>query len=260
MGLNAIERGRGRPLILLHGIGSAASAWAPVLDRLAAERRVIAYDLPGFGASPALPREVEPTPEALGAAVVNDLRERGVELPVDLAGNSLGGRIALELAKRGQARSVVGLSPAGLWRETAPRVVTLLLNNSRWSARRFPRLARRMMRSPTGRNLALATLMAARGSRVPYDAAVQAVEDLARGDAFEAVLDASGLPFRGGEAITVPVTVAFGDKDRLLTRRGSQYRGELPPQTRWLRLPDAGHVPMWDQPEVVARMILEGAA
>jgi pimeloyl-ACP methyl ester carboxylesterase len=258
--LNVLERGEGRPLVLLHGIGSACSAWAPVMDALAAERRVFAYDLPGFGDSPPLPDDVEPTPAALGHAVIADLRERGVEPPVDFAGNSLGGRIALELAREGLARSVVAISPGGLWERRAPKLVELKLRNNRWSAQRFPKFGPAVMRRPRSRRLALATIMAADGSRVPAQAAVEALENFARADAFEAVLEAAADPFTDGRSIDVPVTVTFGDKDRLLTPRGAQYREQLPPQTRWVELEDAGHVPMWDQPERVARLILEGTA
>jgi pimeloyl-ACP methyl ester carboxylesterase len=260
VGLNVLEQGNGRPLVLLHGIGSACSAWAPVMDLLAGERRVFAYDLPGFGDSPALPDHVEPTAGALGHAVIEDLRRRGVEPPIDLAGNSLGGRIALELAKEGLARSVVAVSPAGLWGSRHPRLVALKLRNTRWGARRFPKLGRAVMRRPRSRRLALAVVMAADGSRVPAGAAVEAMDNFARADAFDAVRKAGRPPFTGGGAITVPVTVVWGDKDRLLTARAAQHRDELPPQTRWLELEDAGHVPMWDQPRELARLILEGTA
>lgn len=259
--LNVIERGEGRPIVLLHGIGSAAAAWEPVAERLASERRVLAYDLPGFASSPPLPEHVTPAPLALGEAVMADLGRRGIEGPIDMAGNSLGGRIALELAKRGDARSVTALSPGGLWRDEMPRLPRLLLRSNRLLARRLPGPSKLVMRSGLGRTLALGTLMSARGSRVPYEVAVRAVTDIARAGAFDEVLDASGEPFRGGGAITVPVTIAWGDKDRLLTARsGSQYRGELPPHARWHVLRGAGHVPMFDQPDEIARLILETAA
>src|SRR5215213_2318896 len=110
MSLAHVRRGSGPPLVLIHGIGSQWQMWQPVLDRLARERDVIAVDLPGFGDSPPLPGT--PSVEALAGAVAELLGELGIERP-HAAGNSLGGGVALELGRRGDARSVCVLSPAG---------------------------------------------------------------------------------------------------------------------------------------------------
>jgi len=104
------RRGSGPPLVLVHGIGSQWQVWTPVLDRLAREREVIAVDLPGFGDSPALPRA--PTVRALAEAVAEFVGGLGVERAA-VAGNSLGGGIALELGRLGAAASVCGVSPIG---------------------------------------------------------------------------------------------------------------------------------------------------
>src|SRR5690349_24508093 len=112
--IHLIRRGAGPPLVLLHGIGGEACVWDPVLDALAADHDVLALDLPGFGRSAPLPDGVEPTPEALARAVAALLDADGLD-DVHVAGNSLGGWVALELAKAGRARSVTGLCPAGLW-------------------------------------------------------------------------------------------------------------------------------------------------
>ena len=104
----AYERiGEGPPLVLIHGLGATRAIWRPQLELLAAERDVIAVDLPGFGASPML---TEPaTPWALGAAVAQLCGELDVERP-HLAGNSLGGWVALEMAKAGHAASTCLIS------------------------------------------------------------------------------------------------------------------------------------------------------
>ena len=73
-----------------------------------------------------------------------------------------------------------------------------------------------------------------------------------------AVRAGAGNRFVDGQAITVPVTVAFGSHDRMLPLRTSQLRDQLPAHTRWVTLPNCGHVPMWDHPELVADTILEG--
>src|SRR5215218_10715055 len=98
--------GGGPPIVLLHGIGLDRHVWDPVVPLLAREHEVIAVDLPGFGAS--APLAGPPTVAALAAAV----EELGLERP-HVAGNSLGGGIALELGRRGWAGSVCAISPIG---------------------------------------------------------------------------------------------------------------------------------------------------
>ncbi len=99
-GWHRIERGVGRPLVLLHGGGASAMTWLPVLDRLAAHRRVIALDMPGFGETP-LPPDAEFSMAYMMDQFAVELTRLGINEPVDIAGNSMGGLIALEAAKRG---------------------------------------------------------------------------------------------------------------------------------------------------------------
>src|SRR3954471_16168047 len=105
--------GSGDPLLLLHGLGLTWRCWRPVLHDLERAHDVVAMDLPGFGAAPPLPRGRRPTVAALSDAIEAALDDAGIE-SVHVAGNSLGGWIAIELARRGRASSVVALSPAGL--------------------------------------------------------------------------------------------------------------------------------------------------
>jgi pimeloyl-ACP methyl ester carboxylesterase len=88
---NYSEAGSGRPLILLHGIGMSHAAWNAVTPLLCATRRVIAFDTAGFGLTPPLPRGTLPTIPNLVGGLHSSLLELGIELPVDIAGNSLGG-------------------------------------------------------------------------------------------------------------------------------------------------------------------------
>src|SRR5436190_24398607 len=112
MELNHFRGGQGEPLVLVHGIGSRWRMWKPVLDRVTAQREVIALDLPGFGASWMPPNGIPAGVDSLATLVAGFLREQGVERP-HMAGNSLGGLVTLELAKRGLVRSAAGLSPSG---------------------------------------------------------------------------------------------------------------------------------------------------
>src|SRR5918992_5733673 len=100
--------GSGPPLLLVHGLGSCKEMWRPLLPALAREREVVAVDLPGFGASPPGPRTVEGLAEALAAFAA----ELGLERP-HVAGNSLGGGVALVMGSMGVCGSVCAVSPIG---------------------------------------------------------------------------------------------------------------------------------------------------
>jgi pimeloyl-ACP methyl ester carboxylesterase len=112
MSLAFERRGDGPPVALLHGIGHDRHAWDPVTGLLTPHRDLVLVDLPGHGASPL--RDGVLGVAELTASVEHLLSELGLERPV-VVGNSLGGAIALELARRGRARAVVALSPIGFW-------------------------------------------------------------------------------------------------------------------------------------------------
>jgi pimeloyl-ACP methyl ester carboxylesterase len=249
------ETGSGRPLILLHGIGMSHAAWSAVTPYLCATRRVIAFDIAGFGLTPPLPKGTLPTVANLVEGLEGSLHEMGIDAPVDMAGNSLGGGMALEAARRGFARSVVAISPIGLWKAHPAPHVKYVFRTLRFMARNCPSLLRATMRRSLLRELALAVPISVGSRRMPVSDALRAVDDLATSAAFEDTFDSTHAPFSGRD-IAVPVTVAFGDRDWILPR-GSQRRTALPPQTRWIRKHGWGHVPMLVDPLGVSKLILE---
>jgi len=257
MAWHYIEQGSGRPLVLLHGIGMSAAAWKTVIPLLARERRVLAFDVAGFGRSPRLPAWVLPTAANLATALGENLKQLGVDTPVDIAGNSMGGYIALEAAKQGLARSVVGISPGGLWPEggLAPHI-SLSLKAARWSTKNMPQLAQRAVGITPLRLLALAIPVSSQGWKIPVADAQECVAAIGAATGFEETFANAGR-FEGGQQIDVPLTIAFGSRDWLLTK-SAQQRDELPAHTRWLKPRGWGHVPMWDDPEGVAKLILQG--
>src|ERR1700756_1357231 len=107
--------GTGQPLLLLHGIGAIWRAWSPVLPYLEPYHDVIVPTLHGHAGGPALGSEVAPSVEALVDGIESGLDRMGLQ-KVHVAGNSLGGWVGIELARRGRAQSLVLLSPAGAWR------------------------------------------------------------------------------------------------------------------------------------------------
>ena len=246
--------GSGRELVLLHGIGMSHAVWNAVIPHLCATRRVIAFDTAGFGRTPALRRGTPPTIVHLVDALKECLRAMDLSAPVDIAGNSLGGTMALEAARQGVASRVVAISPAGLWRRQGARHVPYVFATLRTGATRFPRVLRAAMQSPLLRELALAVPLSVGSGRMAASDAVGAVNDLARATAFEATFDNTRPPYSAPD-INVPVTVAFGTRDWILPE-GSRTRSQLPPHTNWIVKPGWGHVPMWVDPRGVAELIL----
>ncbi|WP_030743764.1 alpha/beta fold hydrolase [Streptomyces sp. NRRL S-31] len=250
--------GRGEPLVLLHGIGHHLQAWDPVVDILATEREVISVDLPGFGASPGLPDGLAydlPTTNAVLGALFEALE---LDRP-HVAGNSLGGLLALELGHEKLARSVTVLSPAGFWTEAERRYAFTVLLAMRGIAQRLPLpLVRRLSRTAAGRTALTSTIYARPGRRSP-DAVVAETLALATAPGFGATLRAgTGVRFTD-DLPGLPVTVAWGTRDRILVRRQGIRAKRLIPHARLVRLPGCGHVPMNDDPALVARVILDGS-
>jgi pimeloyl-ACP methyl ester carboxylesterase len=259
MMLNHHRGGSGEPLVLLHGIGSRWQMWEPVLERLTPHREVIAIDLPGFGASPMPPAGTVAGPESLASLVHDFLKEIGVERP-HVAGNSLGGLIALELGRRGQVRSTHGVSPAGF----ANRRESLLARSLLWSGVRVARglspHADALMRSRAARILALGQYVAHPTNITPSDAAAS-LRALADAPWFDATLPTINEGhFADGAGIDVPVTISWGERDRVLVPRQLWRAAAAIPQARIVPLPGCGHLPTYDDPEFVARVMLEASA
>ncbi|MGW4564150.1 alpha/beta fold hydrolase [Streptomyces sp. NPDC004561] len=250
--------GRGEPLVLLHGIGHHRQAWDPVVDILATERDVIAVDLPGFGASPGLPDGLAydlPTTNAVLGALFEAL---GLDRP-HVAGNSLGGLLALELGREKLVRSVTTFSPAGFWTEAERRYAFTVLLTMRGVAQRLPLpLVEGLSRTAAGRTALTSTIYARPARRAP-EAVVAETLALVGATGFDATLRAGATVRFTDELPGLPVTVAWGTRDRILVRRQGIRAKQLIPHARLVRLPACGHCPMNDDPALVARVILDGS-
>jgi pimeloyl-ACP methyl ester carboxylesterase len=245
--------GSGAPLVLLHALGLARDSWAPVVPALAEHFDVVAVDLPGFGDSPPLPGE--PTPKALAAAVAAFLDELGLAVP-HVVGNSLGGWVTLELAALRPLASVTLLSPAGMWPGGTPQYCRVSLRASRWLAVHAGGLLSRAVATRPGR-IAVLGQTHGRPARMSPAQARAALRALATAPGFDPVFAATlHRRYEAGEPFSAPVTVAFGDRDRLLIRRRWRGLDELPPDRRVASLPGGGHVPMADDPAAVAALVL----
>jgi pimeloyl-ACP methyl ester carboxylesterase len=235
MTLNHERSGEGPTLVLIHGLGGAHVVWEPVIELLAPHRDVIAVDLPGFGGSDAL-----------------HLASLGVERP-HVAGNSLGAWTALEIAADGNASSVCCISPAGLWgRALGPRAY-----NTRKTGRRLRSLVSAALRSERGRRALMGTTVA-HPERLSPEVAIEWMSTWLDAPSYDdANLMMRKTPFERAGEVHVPVTIAWGERDRLV--RPPQPE-RMPSQTRYFSVPGWGHTPTYDDPEGVARVLLEASA
>jgi pimeloyl-ACP methyl ester carboxylesterase len=259
--LHHVRRGSGAPLVLLHGLGMDWRAWEPVLDRLAERHDVIALDAPGFGASAPLPGGAPPTVWALADAIAAFLGELGIARP-HVAGNSMGGAIALELARRRVVASATALSPAGFWTDRERDFSRRSLHDGRRLAAALgPRAVRALAATAAGRTLLLGQFVA-HPARVSREAAAHIVEAGVAAPAFEDALEAfEHFRFvQGDELRGVPVTVAWGTRDWLLLPREARRVPRALPSADFLWLRGCGHLPMFDDPALVACVLLDGAA
>lgn len=248
------RRGNGSPLVLLHGIGHRWQAWEPVLDALSAEHDVIAVDLPGFGASPLLPEDRGYDMAAAVEACADIFADLGIGRP-HVAGNSLGGAIGLELASRGLVSSATALAPAGFWtardREWALRVLTLI----RMSGRAPERLRSLFVRNRYFR-MAAGCLLYGHPSRMTAEIMLADLLSMVGAKGFDLVAEAGRSYTFTSPPPTVPVSVGWGTRDRILWPRQARRAAALLPRARHQWLYRAGHVPMIDEPEQVASLIL----
>jgi pimeloyl-ACP methyl ester carboxylesterase len=182
--------------------------------------------------------------------VARALAADGIERP-HVAGNSLGGWVALETALAGAARSVTAIAPAGLW----PRPLAPRRDLARQTARAALPALGVLLRSDHLRRLAMAGTTA-HPDRVPPAAVEHLVRSYASAPGFADVNRAMRASrFEHLSEITVPVTLGWPEHDRLVARPR-----DLPPTVRNVALPGCGHLPTYDDPAAVARLLLEGSA
>jgi pimeloyl-ACP methyl ester carboxylesterase len=255
----AYERvGSGPPLVLLHGVGHRRQAWNAVLDRLTPFRDVILVDLPGHGESPPLHTNGRPSSQVLLDEVTGLLNDLGLDRP-HLAGNSLGGRLALELGVAGRAATVTALSPAGFWRRDSDmsygRTIFKIME---FAGARTQRLAPLLSRRTAGRALIYGAIVNKPSQMSPEQAVADMLAFVAAREALQAIL-ADMTRFSGRVPADVPVTVGWGARDRLLPFRQSKLVKLRLPEATVVRLPGCGHVPMTDDPNLVADLLLHGS-
>ena len=256
MDIAAHRSGSGSPLVLLHGLGGSWRSWETVLPALAAEREVVALDLPGFaGDTPPL---AEPGLAPLTGATETWLRAQGLA-DVPLVGSSLGARMVLELTRRGLGHDNVALDPGGFWTAGEARAFHASIGASVRLLRRIRPVLPRVLSRPTGRTVLLPQL-SARPWALDGAVVTRELTGYADSPSFSPVLDdiAFGARPQGAPAGTARgrLTIGWGRRDRVtLPRQAARAARAFPDATlHWFE--GSGHFPMWDSPEETARVVL----
>jgi pimeloyl-ACP methyl ester carboxylesterase len=255
--LNHVRLGSGSPLLLVHGLGAGWRSWKPVIDGLVARREVIAVDLPGFGETPTLGGEVSIA--TLTDSVVGFIDEQGLD-GVATVGQSMGGRIVLELVRRGVGGDAVALDPGGFWNDRELAIFSATLRPSIALVRSLRGALPALVGNAVGRT-ALLTQFSARPWALSPETVLPDVRGLADAPATGAVMDAlTEGPKQGGAAAgTVPgrVTIGWGRRDLVTLPRQARRAIEAFPDAELHWFSRCGHFPQWDAPQEAIRLILD---
>ena len=262
-----VREPQGPPIVLLHGFSDSADTWRPLLDRLRELRRpALAVDLPGFGGADRLDRAqpILPQLDRFAAAAIELAARRSQTGAVTVAGNSLGGCVALRAAERPELPldGVVAIAPAGLdmprWFsgiEASGAIQAILrspLPIPQAGVRRLVGEAYRRLVSPCGPGLS-AEQVDAFTSHLGTRRDV--VRILATG---RRLLPELSDPFRL-ERISRPTLVIWGERDRMVYPSGARRILEAIPGARLELIPECGHCPQLACPDRVAALLHEFA-
>jgi pimeloyl-ACP methyl ester carboxylesterase len=249
--------GQGAPLLLLHGFTDTWRTWEPVLPALERRFDVLALTLAGHAGGPPLGTGTDPE-TAIVDAVEAALDEAGREAPA-IVGNSLGGYVALHLAARGRARSVVAIAPAGGWAAEDPAIAETL---------GYFRVMQRLVRdaAPQAEHIAATPEGRARSTAAFASTAEHLSPDLVAGFIHGAAACEVGPLVEHAERegwsidaarVDCPVRIVWGTEDRLLPLPGAalRFREEWFPRAEWVEIEGAGHCPQLDHPLETAELI-----
>jgi pimeloyl-ACP methyl ester carboxylesterase len=250
--------GTGPPLVCVHGFTDTWRTWELVLPALEARYDVLAPTLAGHAGGPPIDGTV--TDHVLADAVERAMDEAGFA-DAHLVGNSLGGYVALQLAARGRARSVVALAPAGGWLVgDSGRAETLeYFRTVQGLVRAAAPYADAIVASPQGRRRAT-EFITTNYEHIPAELLAHQLRGVAGCTAAFALIDHAlrdGYELEAA-AITCPVRVVWGTADRILEWPGAaaRFRREWVPAADWVELEGIGHCPQLDVPLETAQLIL----
>jgi pimeloyl-ACP methyl ester carboxylesterase len=244
------------PLVLLHPATSSGRIWQDVVPLLSEHHEVHAPTLLGHRGGPAAQRRPATFTDLVDSAE-RYLDERGLDRP-HLAGNSGGGAVAIELARRGRAATVCAISPAGFWSAedgSATRVLRKIRVGGR-VIRLIRPIAPLVLKWAAARRIILRNFVC-HGERLSAARALDLYVADPMGCTIMDDLAASGGAVEPLDPLPCPITLAWAEVDRFFpaTTYGRTARERLPGAT-WIALPGVGHNAMVDDPGLVARIIM----
>lgn len=245
------------PLVLLHGLGSAATIFKPIISKLSQDFRVITVDLPGHGQTK-LDKAQAMDPKSLGTAVFDSVENEYGIRRFHVVGNSLGGWIALEMAAQQPERIVnlTGLAPAGLWLVPATRRKASEAK-SYYLARLLKPFFRVGLHFKILRKIGFSSV-SPKWQQLSYETCYDASMAMVQASGYFQLWDGMiTRRFDARVAESTPVTILFGDSDNTLPAQGSQERSLAPAHCTWLIIEGCGHAPMWDYPELIVKIITQ---
>ncbi len=252
------DEGSGPALVLLHGLGGTWHIWKPVIAMLGKRYRIIAPTLPGHCNGPVLPAHAEATVAAMAETLIATLRARGVE-SAHVAGNSLGGWLALELARRGFARSVVAFSPAGAWNTPGDyRKIAVPFRIMFFLLPLLIALTTLFLGSAWLRKI-LAGQTMEHGDQVPEGEFRLMLQGMNKAGILPGLLKTMGRdgPIAPVNAGATPICIAWGEKDQVIPfEHYGRPMLERVNGAEQVTVPGVGHVPMYDDPQAVSAAIL----
>jgi pimeloyl-ACP methyl ester carboxylesterase len=244
------------PIVLLHGATSSAKAWDALVPALSAKHHVFAPTLAGHLGGPPLSAGSGGVVSRIVDATCRQLDEAAIDT-AHVVGNSLGGWVALELARRGRARSVLALSPAGAWRSARDLRRLLIVFRGAAALGRAKKMSELAARKHVRR--VLLRLMAEHADRMTPAQAAAAFEDLAGCTVLPDILDGARAngPIQPIIDTGCRLRIAWSLNDRVLPfmRYGAPMLAAVP-TAEFELLPGVGHVPMIDDPVLIANTIL----
>jgi pimeloyl-ACP methyl ester carboxylesterase len=255
------RRGEGAPLVLVHGIGHRRQAWDPVFDLLARERDVIALDIPGFGDSP-LPDDGRTlTMDVALDELSKFFVELGVERP-DYVGNSLGGLLGVHAAKAGLISSLTALSPGGFFGVPGGLSALVLLSGSKLLTSVTPdAVLKAVIANGVTRKIFFGSVYG-KPENLSAEALLGDAHALSNGKGYypiaRQIISQTWRKIPRDIPADIPITIGWGDRDRVLFPSQARRAQELLPQAHIVSLAGCGHVCMGDDPERVAELILRG--
>jgi pimeloyl-ACP methyl ester carboxylesterase len=256
MSIQYDRRGSGKPLLLVHGLGSSRQAWSVVALALAGHREVIVIDLPGHGESPA------DRDSGTFAGLARSLDDWLVEerlVGVDMVGSSMGARLVLEMARRGRAGGVVALDPGGFWKGWERSFVKATLTASGALLRSLRPALPKLAQTAAGRTMLLAQL-AARPWALNGDLVAKELVGICDTATFQdLVRDLASGPAQSGPAApgSGPIAIGWGRHDRLCFPRQASRAKRAFPDARVFWFENSGHFPNWEQPGETVDLILD---